>query len=191
MHKSSSSTIISKPTIVIDLDDTLVYVTPLPPNNSKIKNYFPIHVKRRTFYVQKRPCLQYFLDQLSKVYDIYIFTSSDKEYADLIIDKILPNLNKKHRFYKDSCSSIYGYYIKDLQLIGRPLNKTLLIDDSAGSSLKNPKNLIKVKPWNGESNDRVLFYLLKVLQSIALEKDLRISFLEAVKKYKYDGIGSF
>lgn len=191
MHKSLSSTIISKPAIVIDLDDTLVHVTQLPPSESKLKNYFSIQLKKRQFYVQKRPYLEYFLDQMSRLYDIYIFTSSEKEYADLIIDNIMPNLKRNHRFYKDSCYSIYGYYVKDLQLIRRSLNKTLLIDDSSGSSLKNPKNLIKVKPFCGECNDRVLFNLVKLLQSITLEKDLRIAFLDAIKKVKYNGIGPF
>ena len=191
MHKSLSSTIISKPAIAIDLDDTLVHVTLLPPNNSKIKNYFSIVVKRRRFYVQTRPYLQYFLENLSKLYDIYIFTSSDKEYANLIIDRILPNLKNNHRFYRDSCSSICGYYVKNLNLMRKSLQRTLLIDDSSGSSLKCPKNLVKINPWNGEENDNILLNLLKLLQSIASENDFRVSLPEAIKKCKFEGISTF
>lgn len=191
MHKSFSEIITSKPAVVFDLDDTLVHVTLLPPINLDKKNYFTITVKRRRFYVQMRPYLHYFLERISKIYDIYIFTASNKEYANLIIDKILPNVKESHRFYKNSCIMVNGYFVKNLNIIGRPIQKILLIDDSSGSGLTNPKNLVKIKPWNGEKNDNVLKDLLLLLEEIAYDNDLRISFEEFVKKSKLDGIVFF
>lgn len=181
----------SKPTIVVDLDDTLVHVTQLLPKDLEKDNYFTIVVKRRKFYVQMRPNLRAFLDKLSNLFNIYVFTASEASYANKIIDIILPNVKSCCRFFKDSCSHFYGYLVKDLELINKPLNQILLIDDSAGSALKNPNNLVKIKPWNGEKDDNILSSLIKVLENIAPDEDLRNSYIEMVKKDAYEGIGTF
>ena len=191
MHKSFSSIILSKPAVVIDLDDTLVHVTPLPPKYLDNNNYFTIFLKRRKLYVQTRPYLHYFLDHLSKLYDIFFFTASNREYADAIIDKIMPNVDKSRRFYNNSCINTYGYCVKDLNIIRRPLSQLLLIDDSAGSALNNPKNLVKIKPWIGEKNDSILKDLLYLLEKIVYERDLRISYIENIKNGKYEGFSTF
>lgn len=181
----------SKPAIVVDLDDTLVHVTPIAPVNLDNNNSFTITINRRKFFVQTRPYLQLFLDKLSKSYDIYIFTSSNEKYANKIIDKILPNLKKSCRFFRDSCINMYGYLVKDLDVINKPLSQILLIDDSAGSALKNPKNLVKIKPWSGERNDSVLKNLIFILDSIANDDDLRVSYLQMIKNCNCEGIGAF
>lgn len=191
MRKSFSNIIISKPAIVFDLDDTLVYATLLQPNDLDNKHFFTIIYNRRKLYVQTRPNLKYFLERISKLYDIYFYTSSTKEYANLIIDKIMPDIKQNHRFFRDSCINVYGYYVKDLNLIRRPLKQILLVDDSSGSALKNPKNLVKIEPWQGEKDDKVLLNLLGVLENIALESDIRSSFLEIVKNEKLEGINTF
>lgn len=114
-----------------------------------------------------------------------------KEYANLIIDKISPETKQNHRFFRDSCLNIYGYYVKDLNIIGRPLKQVLLIDDSSGSALKTPKNLIKIQPFQGEKDDKVLLNLLAVLENVALENDLRSTFKDVIKNGKFEGISTF
>lgn len=183
----------TKPTIVIDLDDTLIHATPIAPIGLDNNNFFTIIVKRRKFFVQMRPNLHFFLDRISKLFNICVFTSSDQIYANKIIDKILPNLKKCYRFYRSSCVEMCGYLVKDLNVVNSfaDLKKTLLIDDSVGSALKNPKNLVKVKPWSGEKDDKVLLDLLCILEKIAFDYDLRESFTEMVKNENFDGIGCF
>ena len=78
-----------KASIVIDLDDTLVHVTPIAPINLDIENSFTIIIKKRKFFVQKRTHMNYLLEKIDKLYDVYIFTASKKEYANKIIDKII------------------------------------------------------------------------------------------------------
>lgn len=191
MRKSFSSVFISKPAVVVDLDDTLIHVTPLPPKNLDNNNFFTICIKRRRLYVQMRPHLREFLERVSKLFDVYFFTSSTADYADPIIDKIIPNKKEYCRLYRDSCLNMHGYYVKDLKIIKRPLRQTLLIDDSAGSALVNPKNLVRIKPWYGEKDDTVLNDLSKILESIAFENDLRLSFTEAIKDGNFEGITTF
>ena len=140
------SNICTKPAIVFDIDNTLVYVTPIAPNNLENTEFFTIKIKRRKFYVQTRPYLNYFLEKISKLYNVYFFTASSQEYASQIINKIYPQVKQFHSFFRDSCTEMYGYLVKDLNKIKTPLQKTLLIDDSTGSALKSPKNLVKIFP---------------------------------------------
>mgnify|MGYP001067124760 CR=1 FL=1 len=103
----------------------------------------------------------------------------------------MPNVDKSRRFYNNSCINTYGYCVKDLNIIRRPLSQLLLIDDSAGSALNNPKNLVKIKPWIGEKNDSILKDLLYLLEKIVYERDLRISYIENIKNGKYEGFSTF
>ena len=116
-----------RPTVVVDLDDTLVHVTPLAPGDLDNSNYFTIKVNRRKFYVQMRPYLQSFLEKLAKTFDIYIYTSSNQKYANKIIDKILPDVKNSCRFYRDSCINMSGYLVKDFEIINKPLNRSFLL----------------------------------------------------------------
>lgn len=181
----------SRPTIVVDLDETLVHVTPIAPKDLDKSNYFTISVKKRKFYVQMRPNLNNFLEQISKFFNICVFTASEQNYANKIIDKILPNVKKCCRFFRDSCINMYGYYVKDLDIINCSLKQILLVDDVAGSALKNPKNLIKIKPWNGEKEDDALKNLMNILEKIAYDGDLRTSYIETVQNGNFEGIGIF
>lgn len=180
-----------RPTIAVDLDETLVHVTSIAPVNLDNSNSFTFILKKNRFYVQTRPNLKYFLEKLSELVNVYIFTASSKEYANKIIDKILPNLKECRRFFRDSCINEYGYYMKDLSKINSPINKILLVDDLTGSALLYPKNLVRIKPWNGDKNDKVLLDLISIFEKISTENDIRDSFIEIIKNGNYDGINTF
>jgi TFIIF-interacting CTD phosphatase-like protein len=66
-----------------------------------------------------------------------------------------------------------GYLVKDLSVLRRPLKQMLLVDDIAGSALAHPMNLVRIKPWMGDLNDRVLLdHLLPLLESVAVYSDV-------------------
>ena len=189
VKKSTSLFFSHKPAIALDLDDTLVHVTPIRPNSG---DYFSIRYRRRSLYVQKRPNLKIFLERLSKLFDIFVFTSSQKDYANMIIDKILPQVKSTKRFYRDSCLCQAGYSVKDLSLLKRPMKQVLLVDDMMGSALNNPKSLVRVRPWNGEKDDDLLLgELIDVLEQVSVESDVRTAYIEAVKSGKYKGLSFF
>ncbi|KAK8897907.1 hypothetical protein M9Y10_000138 [Tritrichomonas musculus] len=179
-----------KPTIVLDLDETIVYTTSIPPVDLH-NSFFTIKVKRRKYYVQTRPYLKSFLEKASKLFNICVFTASEQIYADKIIDEILPNVKSTSRFYRDSCMCMNGYFVKNLSMVKSPLNQVLIVDDMPGSALINPKNLIKIKPWYGDKDDQALKFLTTVLENIAFDDDLAASYNEIAKNCHFEGIGTF
>ena len=96
------------------------------------------------YYVKLRPFLKEFLERLSKIFELVIFTASIKEYADKVIDYIDPDGYIKRRFYRDvsilnifkSCTKKDGIYYKDLTKVNPDLSKVFIIDNStSGMSL--------------------------------------------------------
>ncbi|OHS98968.1 NLI interacting factor-like phosphatase family protein [Tritrichomonas foetus] len=159
----------SQPTLVLDLDETLIFCASVKPRGQSL----PIKVGRRRVYIQPRPGLQPFLAEVSKYYDIFFFTASKCNYANKIIDAIWPNTPRSHRFFRDSCKSENGYLVKDLSVINRQLSFVLLVDDIEGSALLQPNNLIRISPFYGDMNDNVLLeQLLPLLKNAALERDI-------------------
>ena len=155
-------------TLVLDLDETLIHVP-------KGKKYF---------YSQSlilRPGLIDFLRNLKEFYELIIFTSSLKEYADKIIDIIEKDEKYfSYRLYRDNAVIINNMYYKDLNILGRDLKKIIIIDDKKQHILQN-ENCIIIKPFISESednnNDFILFDLILILIRIANEKpdDIRKS----------------
>ena len=56
---------------------------------------------------------------------------SEKDYADKIIDLIDPKKRLiQHRLYRDSCMEFSQVLVKGLNILGRDLNKTLIVDNN-------------------------------------------------------------
>ena len=47
-----------------------------------------------------RPGTEEFLEQMSKYYEIVIFTAATQDYADWVLDKIDPEHHISHRLYR-------------------------------------------------------------------------------------------
>jgi Dullard-like phosphatase family protein len=150
----------NKPILVVDLDETIVYATPLKIS----QNSFPIRVGRYRMYVQVRPFVKEFFAALADYYDIVVFTAGNKEYTDQIIDKAFSFILRENRFYSDSCPCVSGYRVKDLSILRGPLHQIVLIDDMFGSALLQPHNVFVVPAWMGEASDGVFRSILPLLR---------------------------
>ena len=99
-------------TLVLDLDETLIHY-----DGPKGKLYF-------------RPHCMTFLKTLAEKYEIVIFTASTKAYADYILDMIDSKGSFiSHRLYRNHTDCVDEVYHKDLTFLGRPLAKTIIIDN--------------------------------------------------------------
>ena len=156
-------------TLVLDLDETLVHV---PKNGSSIL---------------LRPGLRDFLHSLLPYYELIIFTTGVKEYADQII-KFIEKDEKyfSYRLYRQNATFINENYCKDLNKLGRDLKRTIIVDDKPINIKLQKENGIIIKPFiiGDESNgdDFILFDLIRVLIRIAKERpdDVR----ESLKMYR-------
>ena len=172
-----------KPCIAFDLDNTLIYSTELPTKDYK----FECIVKNKRYYVHVRPGAIEILEKLSETFEIFIFSASAKEYGEKIIAQIAPFIPKTKCFFKDSCIFKFGYAIKDLKLLKRPMEKIILVDDILGSGSLQPLNAIAVEPWNGSIQDRTLINeLLPLLQSCESEENIARAVHRKMQEVTYE-----
>lgn len=159
-----------KKTLIFDLDDTLIHSSDTPPNPGI--DSFKTGVLG--FYVFKRPGLDKFMEKFSKIYDIFIFTSGDRDYADPIINVICPFVDLQHRLYRSSCTIENNQIHKDIDAFKRPKNKIILIEDNPAIKKDHPDNTIIVPKWNLSSKDTILIdWLPKILDNCAKSSDVR------------------
>ena len=162
-----------KLTLILDLNETLI--------NFKYE-------ENGEGYVRIRPFLFGFLEEISQLYELIIFTSSEKEYADSVIEAIEHERTYfDHVFYRQHTIIVGNDFVKDLTRIGRPLNSMIIIDNMPQNFKLQKENGILIKPfWGEETNDRTLYDLIPILLDIAKEGgDVRY----ALNKYRNEIIG--
>ncbi|EAR94530.3 NLI interacting factor-like phosphatase (macronuclear) [Tetrahymena thermophila SB210] len=141
-------------TLVLDLDETLVHYS--ETNNGG------------QFVV--RPFANQFLQVLSEYYEIVVFTAAMPDYANWVLDNLDPNKYVTYRLFRQHAVHIGNVFIKDLSRIGRPLEKTIIIDNVADNFQLQPENGIFIKGWFSDPNDTALVELLPLLKEIATKK---------------------
>lgn len=142
-----------KYTLVVDLDETLVH-------------YVEDEEKA---YVQVRPFAEYFLKELSKLFEIVIFTAADEEYADIVLKELDKSGSISHRLYRKHTTQANGVFFKDLSKLGRDIKKVAIIDNSKENFILQPENGLHIKSFIGDQNDNELFMLINDLVKIVKE----------------------
>ena len=161
-----------KKLLLIDLDETLIHSEFRSRDNYKELDAFvkasKCNVKTFSFSDENciyfmdvffRPHLKLFLQEISKYFDLAIFTAAMKNYADTILDYIDPkNEYFQFRLYRDACIPIQNkLYIKDLRIIKDydPSN-VILMDNSLYSFMNQPSNGMLVNSFYTNHNDNQL-----------------------------------
>ncbi|AYU75765.1 hypothetical protein, conserved [Leishmania donovani] len=92
--------------LVIDLDETLCHVSTTtanmagPPTFSEV---IPTASGAELFHVWERPYARLFLSTAAKLFNLVLFTSASKPYADTILQRIDPDGLLKYRYYRQDC----------------------------------------------------------------------------------------
>ena len=173
-------------TLVLDLDETLVHTSAhfesdpgiLPPelrldvetsnNNRGGKNH--------VFFVRLRPHLSTFLQECMELYEVVVFTASEKSYADPIVANIFSDAGceiPRQCYYRPSCDPVMGMYIKDLTKVRNDLSKVILLDNSISASAYQPTNLMTISSWYGAKDDTELLDTLELLRILSTVSDVR------------------
>lgn len=138
----------NKYTLVLDLDETLV------------------HKHNEQFLI--RPGAIEFIQTMKDHFELVIFTAATPMHADYGLKIIDPDNHIKLRLCRDKVKIHEQDLYKDLSLLGRDLNKVIIVDNLAENFRFQPENGIWIQTWIGDQMDRKLFELAIELEKIAL-----------------------
>ena len=155
----------NKLSLVVDLDQTIIQATVDPtvadwqndehnPNHNAVKDVRAFLLKDDGpghrgcwYYIKLRPGLKDFLENVSKIYELHIYTMGTRAYAKNIADIIDPD----HKIFGDrilSRDESGSSTAKNLQRLFPVDTKMVVIIDDRGDVWKWSPNLIKVTPYD-------------------------------------------
>ena len=141
--------------LILDLDETLVH--------------FKVNHNHNDEGVLKlRPGVFTFLEKVKEFYEIILFTEASEAYTELIMEAFNKKKYFDYKLYRQHTIIIGQDFVKDLQRIGRPLDRIIIIDNIAQNFRMQKGNGINIKPFYGEDqNDKALIDLIPILVNIA------------------------
>lgn len=175
--------IVSRKTLVLDLDETLIHShhdgnirpsteKPTTPPDFTLSVHIDGHPVR--FCVHKRPHVDFFLNVISKWYDLVVFTASMEIYGSAVADKLDNNRGiLTRRYFRQHCDLVHGSYTKNLSAVDMDLSKVFILDNSPAAYRGYPDNAIPIKSWFSDAQDTALLNLLPVLDALRFCSDVR------------------
>ena len=158
-----------KYTLVLDLDETLIY---LMPNNIYLNSIGKFGEGKHTLIL--RPGLINFLQKMKPLYELVIFSFGTYQYVDNVI-KIIEKKEKffEHILYRQHATVNNGEYIKDLSLLGRDLKNIIIVDDIPQVFKMQERNGICIKAFYGDTvtERNTLKILGKILETVRFDAE--------------------
>ncbi|KAI9822321.1 MAG: Carboxy-terminal domain (CTD) phosphatase [Pycnora praestabilis] len=154
-----------KLSLVVDLDQTIIHATVDPtvaewqqdkenPNHEAVKDVRAFQLiddgpgaRGCWYYIKLRPGLNDFLENVSKIYELHIYTMGTRAYAQNIAKIVDPH----RRIFGDrilSRDESGSMTAKNLQRLFPVDTKMVVIIDDRGDVWKWSENLIKVRPYD-------------------------------------------
>jgi CTD small phosphatase-like protein 2 len=186
-----------------NLDNTIIRIKKNLTDCDKIINLeLPSGIV--TFGFNIRPNLINCLNEIKNFYNIVIFTSSDKIYADSILNCIDPNrVLFDYRLYRNNCLKVEidndYVYIKDLRIIRNfNIKDMVIIDHSELNFAFHLENRIPIQPFIDNVNlkdDNEFIFLKNYLLYLSKADDIRAENNKIIKLSKskiidYENISS-
>ena len=179
-------------TLVLDLDETLIhyhanglddedmtvsdeprsYLEDTPCSSNRFSDCY-VDDDSEAIEFSIRPGLSSFLNELSKYYELVLYTAATREYADYFLRRIDPkNLFGENILTREHVKFDGDFAIKDLRLLGRDLRKTIIIDNlEENFSRTTPDNGIHCSDFEGCFDDAELPMFKQFLTKLALNEE--------------------
>ena len=157
-------------TLVLDLDETLVFIKQ-ENNNNRV--------------LILRPYLFEFLERMKNLYELILFSYGTPEYVDPIVNILEKNTKYfEYRLYRQHTYLNGDDYVKDLNKLGRDLKKVVIVDNLPQAFKLQKSNGICIKAFYGDSiGDRnTLKVLSEVLERIRYDAEESNDIRESIKK---------
>ncbi|KZP11609.1 NIF-domain-containing protein [Athelia psychrophila] len=159
--------------LILDLDETLVHSSFKSIQQADYVVPVEIEYHWHNVYVIKRPGVDQFLKKMGEIYEVVVFTASLSKYADPVLDKLDIHQVVSHRLFRESCYNHKGNYVKDLSQLGRPIEDTIILDNSPASYIFHPNNAVPVSSWFNDPHDTELTDLCPFLADLAPVDDVQ------------------
>ena len=172
---------LNKKTLILDLDETLVHSSfdPFPTNDIVLNiNFDGIFYK---IYVLVRPGAEEFIKNISKYFELVVFTASISKYASPLLDILDKERYIQHRLYRDNCTFLDGIYVKPLKKIGRNIKDIVIVDNSPLAYAFDNDNGLPITSWFDDKNDKELFDITPLLIFLSKTNDVR----KYIEKFVY------
>ena len=170
--------------LFLDLDETLIHTT-FAGEEQKVSD-------RHQPSVNYRPYLDLFLEEMSKYYNLVLFTASYREYAEKLLNKIDKNsefiLNVLAR---ENCTKYNNNFIKDFRIV---LNKNfaredmVMLDNKVISFAYNMHQGIPILPYYDDDTDTELRDIIPYLIELSSKKVVLKDTLKV--RYNYNMFGN-
>lgn len=192
-------------TLVLDLDETLVH------SSYTSEEWFPeqgdfecdVHAGDETVhcFVRLRPGVTEFLEKVSGLYEVVLFTAGIEAYGREVLRLLDPDakffhhaLFRQHCSYyltgPSGCTSVQpdvsngsgafhnighsepGEYVKDLSRLGRPIDRVIIIDNNPKCFMLHPRNAIESTTWRYDRSDNELANFGEFLEAVYIAPDV-------------------
>ena len=173
---------INKKTLILDLDETLVHSSFIPFENNDIVLNVEFDGMIYNIYVLVRPGAEYFIKNISKYYELVIFTASLSNYASPLLDILDKEDNIKFRLYRENCTFMNGMFIKELKKLNRNMKDLIIVDNSPLAYSFDIDNGLPIKTWYEDKNDIELYKITEILEFLAKTNDVRHFIKKFVKR---------
>ncbi|KAJ3084018.1 Carboxy-terminal domain (CTD) phosphatase, partial [Quaeritorhiza haematococci] len=149
-----------KLSLILDLDQTIIHATvdptvgewmndPQNPNFPALKDVYKFTLPDSpvVYYIKLRPGTRQFLQEMSKLFEMHIYTMGTRNYAQAVASIIDPNkdLFKERILSRDESGS---FAVKSIQRLFPCDQSMVLVVDDRADIWQWPPNLIKVNPYD-------------------------------------------
>lgn len=174
-------------TLILDLDETLVFACPLAQRPDKIiyleesdhpsgSGQILTEGNVPQVGIKIRPYTEEFLKKMKEHFEIIVYTASMGSYAQAVVKELDPH-NKYISYVLDRSRCFQtknGFFIKDLRILkNRDLKNMIIVDNLVHSFGFQLDNGVPILEWKGNNKDQELKFLMEYLISAKSYDDVR------------------